>query len=224
MRRHLNEVEGVRIHGLERKTVGTAAGRTGTPKLCWWWRHIIGQSTRCIMWVSWWQVGLRTCGFELSSGLTHYTASWFHLWSNRGEFFCDTSKKTIARCANLWWWNLCVACNFGATTTPERSFNGKQCATHCPVSIQNELQLFVAAQKKEHQQETQLMRNLDSIYESLFVPSKEAHVIRPLCVMLGYVSTSTIDFLSTKAWSIISLNRKMMCRKKKPQQKKRWYL
>ena len=43
------------------------------------------------------------------------------------------------------------------------------------------------------------MSRLDSICEDLFVPSKEPHVIRPLCVMLGYVSTSTIDFLSLNA-------------------------
>ena len=68
-----------------------------------------------------------------------------------------------------------------------------------PISIQSELQLFVAAQKKEELQETHLMSNLDNIYEQIFVPSKEQHVIRPLCVMLGYLSTSTIDFLSLNA-------------------------
>ena len=68
-----------------------------------------------------------------------------------------------------------------------------------PGPMQEELIAFAAAKLYE---DAKLQPTTDALLkfcEHLFTESHEAHVVRPLCLLLGYVKTGAVDFLRTSA-------------------------
>ena len=65
-----------------------------------------------------------------------------------------------------------------------------------PQDTKDEICALLLAQQSKQQRSVGLMSQLDAVCSQLFVASKEAHVMRRLCVFLGYLTTAEFDFLS----------------------------
>ena len=65
-------------------------------------------------------------------------------------------------------------------------------------ALQEEICAFLMAKQSEQAHSAQLMDELDTPCAEIFTISKEAHVVRPLCVLLGYLTVGNIDFISAE--------------------------
>ena len=66
-----------------------------------------------------------------------------------------------------------------------------------PSEMQTELESFMVSKRHENQQCQFLSTALDQVLSAeLFVREREEHLVRPLCVLLGYVTSAIPDFLN----------------------------
>ena len=64
-------------------------------------------------------------------------------------------------------------------------------------TLQEELLAFLLCKETKDLQNERVMFQLEELCKEHFKHSREAHVVRPLCHLLGYLSHADVDFLAT---------------------------
>ena len=76
---------------------------------------------------------------------------------------------------------------------------------HIPGSVRDDILAFAEAQMYESANCTAVKEKLLSFAKRLFIPRLEATVVRPLCVILGYLNSRTISGMQPASvpWKIM---------------------